>query len=122
MPKPPLLMAGFGGGEDALVIGLSGLQEVIDNPGQLVGRGCDRFRCSEPGPHPPVKRAQLGMTMMQRLRGESERLGHTMAHIPCPGGEHLSATDAVIGAETQPTRKVLAGGEGMHLSAEFREE
>jgi len=51
--------------EDAFVIGLAGRDQVIENAGELVGRGSDGGRCAEPGPHASEILAKMGVAAME---------------------------------------------------------
>jgi hypothetical protein len=59
---------------------------------------------------------------VEALGGRPERLGHPVLDVPGLDGQHLAARDAVVGADAEPGREVLAGGERRERGAQFRKE
>ena len=64
-------------GENTLIVSSASADQVINDAGQLVGRSGDGLRSAQTRPHAPVIGSQVGVTLMQRLRGQSQRSGST---------------------------------------------
>ena len=62
-------------GEDTLIVSSAGADEVINDAGQFVGRSRDGLRSAQTSSHAAIICAQVGVTLMQRLRGQSQGSG-----------------------------------------------
>ena len=64
-------------GEDILIVSSAGADQVVDDAGQFMGRSSDGLRSAQTSSHTAIISAQVGVTLMQRLRGQSQGSGET---------------------------------------------
>ena len=97
-----LLMLGFSFLEDALLIGLAGGDQMVEDASKLMGCCGNGFRRAEFSPHAAVEVAKDRLVVMQRVSGDAERKRGAVLHMAGAHGKYLAAADAVIRAQSQP--------------------
>ena len=95
-------MVSFPLSKDALLIGLAGSDQTVEDSRQLMSRGGNGFRSAKLGAHAPVVVAQNRLVVMQRMSGDAQRKRVAVLDVAGAHGQYLATADAVIGAEAQP--------------------
>ena len=117
-----VLVEGFVAGEDSVVVGRAGLEQMIDNTSEFVGGGGDRFGCAEPGAHAPEVVAYSRVTLAGAVRGHAQGVRGAALDGAGVRGEDFAAGDAMIGTQAQPRGKVFRGGKLREIAADLGEE
>ena len=81
-----LLLLLVGEGEDALVVGLVGCDEVEKDASQFVGSGGDRLGSSQAGAQAAVEGTEGGVAMVQGLCGHAQSVVDAILASPGLGG------------------------------------
>jgi hypothetical protein len=100
--KSSLLMLRFPLSEDALLIGLAGGEQMIEDSCQLMSCGGNGFWSAEFGAHALVVMAKNRLVVMQRVSGDAERKRGAVLHVAGAHGKYLAAADTAIGTQAQP--------------------
>ena len=100
-------MAGefFHRSEDIFLVGLARGDQLEENSGKFVGRGCDGCGSPEPTSQAADVMPQVGLPAIKRLRCHAESHGEATNHFAGPHEQDLTATDPVVQIEIQPRGK-----------------
>ena len=109
-------------GEDGLIVGLAGGDEVVDDASELVGHGGDGLGGSLAVSHAAVEVAEDGLVTVEALSSHPERVGGWTDDFAGSGREDLSASDTVVGTEAEPTGEIPSGREGGEVRTALGEE
>lgn len=93
-----LTMFKLSSGEHAFVVGLSGLEHVVNHSCQFVCGSGDRLGGSESGSDATVEFTQGRLAFLKRLCSHPEGYRNSVLDLSRSGPEHLSATDVVVRA------------------------
>ena len=89
-------MAFFLLSENGGIKGAAMFDEVMDDPGELVGRGGNGSGCAQPGLHPAVVVAECGLATLKVPGSHAQGLGGTAFDVAGAGGEDTASRDAVV--------------------------
>jgi len=81
-----------------------------------LGRGGNGFGRTQASLQPTEEGTQGALTVFQTLSRHPQHIGGAVEHGPGPVVEHLSPTDAVVRAQSQPEAKCLSLGQRCMLS------
>lgn len=87
---------------DALIIGLSGGEQVVDDAGEFVGDGGNGLRSSQLGAHASIVLAERRVATVQGLSGDAQRRGGPVLDHAGFNEKHLAPADAVVGTQAEP--------------------
>jgi len=107
--------------KDRFIVGLAGGDEVVDDASELVGGGGDGLRCAEAVARAAVKLAEVGRVAVKGLGGHTQGSSGPVIDLAGFGREDLSATDAIVGTQAEPTGELASVGKGGKVTA-FGEE
>src|SRR6201987_5343459 len=85
--------------KDALVVGLLCAQQVVNDSGQFVGRGCDRLGSAELPCDAAEKFAEIIFSAMQWLSAHAQGGRYPTSHASAFGEKYFAATDLLLRAE-----------------------
>lgn len=105
-----------------LHIGFAVLKEPVNDARQFMRGGGDRRGGPEPAAHSPIKGPQRGLAVLQRQGRHSQGVGSAIKDMSRVTTEHLPATDAGVGAQSQPGGKMFFGGPTAHVGSDFAED
>lgn len=91
--------------EDAFVVWLACRGDVVENPGELVDRGCDSCRSAETGSQVTKILPRTGLARMQRLGGLAESHGEAINDLAGFRGQESPAINLIVWTEAQPEGK-----------------
>ena len=117
-----LLIADFVVGEDGVVEGGAGLEEMINDAGEFVGGGGNGLGGAEPGAHAAKVVAEGGVALAGAVGGHAQGVGGAALHGAGVGREHFAAGDAVIGTKAEPGGKMFRRGKLREIAANFCKE
>ena len=95
---------------------------MIKDPGEFVRRRGDGLGGAELGPHPAEEGPKDRLAAGEALGGKPQGERHPLLYVAGPDRQDLPAGDPIIGAEAEPGRKVVAGGERGEIGAQLREQ
>src|ERR1700730_13228681 len=78
-----------------------------DDARQFVGSGRDGFWSPEFGAHPAIEVPQIGLAVIERLRGQAKCRGRSILDLACFDRQHFPAADRLSGHS--PSQDVKAG-------------
>src|SRR5438067_1691131 len=98
------------------------LEHRVDEPGELVGGGRDRFWGAQPGLHPAEERANGTLAVVESRRRQSQRGGRPVGTGLGPPTQDLAPRDLLVRTEAQPRGAVFHGRPATHVQANLAED
>ena len=108
--------------EDAFVVWLACRGDVVENPGELVDRGCDSCRSAETGSQATKILPRTGLARMQRLGGLAESHGEAINDLAGFRGQESPAINLIVWTEAQPEGKCRTVPELAKVRADLGQE
>jgi hypothetical protein len=91
--------------KDTLVVGFPGAEQMVNNPSEFVSRGSDCLGFAELPSDTPKELAEIVFGVMQRVGRHAQRGSNAAPDAATLGIEHLTTTDLVLRAKSQPGGK-----------------
>ena len=110
------------GGEDAVVVGHSMRDEVVNDARQFVRRRRGRLRGTQARPHAAKVLGQGRWAAVQRLGRPAQSLGGPIGAGTGACADDLAASDLVVGAQVQPGRELRRGRKAGQIRTKFGEQ
>ena len=109
-------------GKDTLIVALPSGDEVVQDSGNFVGRGCNRRRSAESRSGAAKVVAEIGATSVQRVSRQSEGDRKSTHHVTRANGKNLPSADPVVRTEAEPRGESGSAGEFRKICADFRQQ
>jgi hypothetical protein len=88
--------------EDGFCVRFLRQQDVIENPCDFMGGGCDGLGSAQLGSHAPKELAEVTFRAAEGVGAHPERSRGAMLYLACFTGQHLATADSFFRAEAKP--------------------